>query len=214
MSNSGKSFLAFGLLTLFLNLLKAQSGNPFVQNFLPGEYQGAANNSGITQNNEGLIFVANNNGILIYDGVSWEYCKRHDEISIFCISKTMDNEIVLGAEDGDIACLEKNARGKYQYRSLLDSIPEESRPHEIIRQILHVGHSTFFLSSDKLIEYRDGRINLYNPLSFFHNRAFVLGNHLYLLDAGNHIALFKNGTLLPIRGTEELSNKKPFYFTP
>lgn len=214
MANTGKLFLALVYFVLQCKVLNAQRGNTFIQNFLPTTYQGAANNSGITQNDEGLIFVANNNGVMIYDGIQWEYCKRYDEISIFCISKTVDNEIVTGTADGDIARIVKDSRGKYQYQSLLDSLAEDLRPTEIIRQIIHLGSSTFFLSADRLVEYKDHQLKVYTPENSFHNRAFILGSHLYVLDVGNSIKFLKDGKLNPVPGSEDLSSEKPFYCFP
>lgn len=214
MSFPVKHLLAVVVLLNTVLASRAQRGNTFVQNFLPTVYQGAANNSGITQNDEGLIFVANNNGVLIYDGISWEYCKRYDEISVFCIAKTSQNEILAGTSDGDIARIAKDANGKFQYQSLLDKVKPELRPVEIIRQIIPLGSSAFFLSADRLIEYKEGQLKVYFPENYFHNRAFVLGKHLYVVDVGNSVKFLKDGQLLPVSGSEALSEEKPFYSYP
>jgi serine phosphatase RsbU (regulator of sigma subunit)/ligand-binding sensor domain-containing protein len=204
----------FCLLFLFVEEVKAQTGNYFVRNYLPKEYQGAGNNSGITQNNEGLIFVANNNGVFIFDGVNWDQCKRYDEVSIFCIAKTSKGEIVVGTADGDIAKIVKNQKGKYTYISLLDGIPEDERPNEIIRQIITIGANTYFLAADKLVEYTNEKVRVFSPKNVLHNRAFNLGKHLYVLDVGHSIALFENGQFIPVPGTERLSQEKLFYTYP
>ncbi len=192
----------------------SQYGNYFVQNYLPNEYQEAANNFGITQNNNGIIFIANNNGVLIYDGITWDQCKRQDEITIFSIGKTNTGEIVVGTSDGDVARIKQNAKGKFVYTSLLNSIPIEDRPYEPIRQILNLGESTFFISEDKLIEYANDSIILYQPENYFHARAFIMGSHLFISDVSKGICCLKSGQLVPIKGTEALSEEKFFYCYP
>jgi serine phosphatase RsbU (regulator of sigma subunit)/ligand-binding sensor domain-containing protein len=208
-------FRHYHLIVCFLLLILekgiAQNGNYFVKNYLPKEYQGGGNNSGITQNNEGLIFIANINGVFIFDGISWDQCNRNDQVSIYCIDKTSAGEIVVGTEDGDIAKIVKNQLGKYTYVSLLDGIPEDERPKEIIRQIITIGANTYFLAADKLVEYNKAKVRVYEPKNILHNRAFNLGKHLYVFDVGNSIALFEKGQFIPVPGTESLSEEKLFY---
>lgn len=211
-------FRQYLLIACFLLLILekgiAQNGNYFVKNHLPKEYQGGGNNSGITQNNEGLIFIANINGVFIFDGISWDQCKREDEVSIFCIAKTSAGEIVVGTADGDIAKIVKNQLGKYTYVSLLHGIPENQRPKEIIRQIITIDSKTYFLAADKLVEYDDEKVRVFSPKNVLHNRAFNLGKHLYVLDVGNSISLFKNGQFIPVLGSKSLSEQKLFYTYP
>ncbi|MBL7901316.1 MAG: SpoIIE family protein phosphatase [Bacteroidia bacterium] len=199
------------LLSFLAEEVKGQTGNYFVRNYLPKEYQESGNNSGITQNNEGLIFIANNNGVLVFDGINWDQCKREDEVSIFCIAKTSEGEIVVGTADGDIAKIVKNHKGKYTYVSLLDNIPEDERPKEIIRQIITIGSNTYFLAADKLVEYAKAKVMVFEPKNVLHNRAFSLGKHLYVLDVGSSISLFDKGKFIPVPGTESLSEEKLFY---
>lgn len=200
------------LIILFVsNKNYAQKGDYFVSNYLPKDYLAGANNLGVTQNNDGMIFVANINGVLIFDGVNWQHCKRKDEISIQCIAKTNSGKIVVGTEDGDIALIEKDKNGKFYYASLIDNLPAKSRPQQIIRQIVVLGESTFFLSADKLIEFKNSEFKVYNPTESFHTRAFVLGKHLFVTDVNNSINVLESGVLKPVAGSQELSNEKHFF---
>jgi serine phosphatase RsbU (regulator of sigma subunit)/ligand-binding sensor domain-containing protein len=200
------------LIILFVsNKNYSQKGDYFVSNYLPKDYLAGANNLGVTQNNDGMIFVANINGVLIFDGVNWQHCKRKDEISIQCIAKTNSGKIVVGTEDGDIALIEKDKNGKFYYASLIDNLPAKSRPQQIIRQIVVLGESTFFLSADKLIEFKNSEFKVYNPTESFHTRAFVLGKHLFVTDVNNSINVLESGVLKPVAGSQELSNEKHFF---
>lgn len=193
---------------------RAQTGNYFVQNFLPKTYQSAANNFGVTQNDAGLIFVANDNGVLIYDGINWSICQRFDQVSIKCVAKTSSGEIVAGADDGDIAIIQKDKRGIYHYQSLFNSLTRKNQGSDVIRQIISLGKSTFFLSSDKLIEYSDSGLKFFNPIEKFHARAWAIGQHLFVTELDHHLSVLMNGRLQPILGTEELAKEKSFFCYP
>ncbi|WP_317897934.1 SpoIIE family protein phosphatase [Aurantibacillus circumpalustris] len=185
-----------------------------MQNYLPKTYEAAATNFGVTQNNDGLIFVANVNGILIFDGITWDRCYTKNQAAITSIAKTSKGEIAVGTIDGDIGFVSKNKTGTFKYHSLLDSIPENKRPHEIIRQIVTIGKSTYFLSSDKLIEYTAGNIKLFEPKESFHARLLVMGKHLFVSEINKHFSVLINGKLVPIENTENLSSEKFFYCYP
>ncbi len=52
--------------------IDCQSGGfKYYKNYSPEEYDHSAQNWGIAQAKNGLIYVANNGGVLEYDGVSW-----------------------------------------------------------------------------------------------------------------------------------------------
>lgn len=202
------------LLFISCSSSSAQNGDYFIKNFLPKEYKGLANNFGTTQDDDGLIYVANDNAVLIFDGINWDKCSRHDEVTISCIQKTNSNKIVVGTVDGDIALIEKNKKGRFRYNSLLSNIPESQRPQEAIRQILTLGEVTYFLSADKLIAFKNSEFSYFNPIESFHTRAFVMGKHLFITELNNHISVLQNGVLTPLNETEELAAEKLFFCYP
>lgn len=206
------------LIFLFFIIYKngySQKGDHFNINYLPRVYNSGANNFAITQNENGLIFVANDNGILIYDGgKNWQICKRSDEVTITYIARTPENKIVYGCVDGDFGELEKNSKGKFYLNSFKQNLNEINQPTEPIRQIINLNGKVYFLSSDKLIEYSNSKFQIYTPTKKFHTRALVMGKHLFLVDVDNTILVLQNGVLNSLPNTTELSNFKPFFCLP
>lgn len=202
---------------LFLVLFKnayAQRGEYFVQNFLPKNYEALPNNFGVAQDNNGLMYVANRAGVLVYDGITWERCYLENQTAVYSISKTQAGEIVVGTEDGDVGIIFRNKTGGFQYRSLLENLPDSKKPHEIIRQIATLGGATYFLSSDKLVEYKNGAITTFNPKSSFHARLLLMGRHVFVCEINNHLSVLENNRLVPVEKTEELSKEKYFFCYP
>ncbi|HQQ95252.1 MAG TPA: SpoIIE family protein phosphatase [Bacteroidia bacterium] len=204
---------ALGILCLAPWRAPAQYGNHFVQNYIPKDYQSSANNFGFAQSNDGLIFIANDASVVIFDGTTWDQCSSADR-TIYSIAKTRSGEIVVGTRYGDAARAKKDKIGHYVYESLLTDINEADRPTESIRQILVLDSATFFIAPDKILEYSRGKIRSYTPENQFHSRAFIMGKKLYVCDVGRHLSVLINGKLRPVPGTEELSNEKFFYAYP
>ena len=210
-----KHLYLFFLILLIIKNGYSQKGDHFNINYLPRDYNSGANNFAITQNEKGLIFVANDNGILIYDGSQkWQICKRSDDVTITNIARTSDNKIVYGCVDGDFGALEKNSKGKFYLNSFKQNIAEADQPKEAIRQIIDLNGKIYFLSSDKLIEYSNSKFQVFNPTQSFHTRALVMGNHLFIVDVENTISVLQNGVLKAVMNTAELSNFKPFFCLP
>ena len=47
-------------------------GIPFIKNYTRQEYKGGPQNWGITQDDRGVLFFGNNQGLLEFDGNNWQ----------------------------------------------------------------------------------------------------------------------------------------------
>ena len=208
-----KLYLIFLLFFIISRVTYSQKGEYFNVNYLPKDYNSSANNFGITQSEDGLINVANDNGILIFNGFKWVVCNRSakDQISITAISKTNDGKIIYGCVDGDFGELEKNEKGKFNLHSLRQNLPDVNQPKEAIRQITNLNGKVYFLSSDKLIEYGNSKFKVFNPTNSFHTRALVMGKHLFVFDTDNTISVLQNNVLNSVLNSEAYANFKAFY---
>ena len=45
---------------------------PLIINYSPSDYGALTQNWGVTEDKDGRIYFANNNGVLIYDGSNWK----------------------------------------------------------------------------------------------------------------------------------------------
>lgn len=55
-----------------INILSAQHGNKYMTNFSSSDYKASDQNWGSVQDKNGLQFFANLNGVLIYNGKTWQ----------------------------------------------------------------------------------------------------------------------------------------------
>ena len=209
-----KKYIVSLFFILFFNCFLSQTGNYFSKNYFPKEYGSGANNFGITQDNDGLIYIANDNGILIFDGYNWKICRRFDEVTITAINKTTEGKIFFGTKNGDFGYIEKTKRGNFIYVSLRKNLQEKDRPNNDIKQILSINNTVYFLSSDKLVQFKNGVYKTFFPKNSFHIRGFVLGMHVFVTDINNQIFFIKNDKLIGVNNTEKLSCEKNFFFYP
>lgn len=209
--NSLKKTLIYLILILCINVF-AQKGEYFVKNYLPKDYNSSPNNFAACQDKEGKIFVANNNGILVYDGFNWQLNISPDENTVSAVFKSSKSKIYYSVETvNDFGIFEQLKNGKYVYTSLLGNLKENERPTEPVKQIFEHNNAIYFLSADRLIEYKNNAFKTYMPINSFNIRSLKIGQHLFFIDLENQMLVLNNGVLMPVKNTEELAQNKAFF---
>ena len=86
-------FSAFCIFTTLAFSQVKQKGTPLMRNFKKSEYGGGTQNWGISQDYRGFIYVANNNGVLQFDGKFWNLFYMPDSSklvrSVLCVGDTI-----------------------------------------------------------------------------------------------------------------------------
>lgn len=190
---------------------RAQKGEYFIHNYLPKEYNQGANNNGVAQDKEGRIFIANQSGVLVYDGLNWQIIALPDLIPAFSIINDAEGTIYVGGDNGEFFIIEKNKNGRYVSVSLKGNLNANEQPQEPIKQIISLNGNLYFLSADKLIEKKGNTYRAYSPQNAFHIRAFAMGKHLFVTDLDNNLLVLDKAVMNYVANTESLISEKAFF---
>lgn len=132
----------------------SETGLPFIQNYAPDEYGAFDQNWGAVQDSAGIIYFANGDGVLSYDGVTWNLIELPNKGSVFALTITDKDEIYVGAGN-ELGYLKSNSKGELNYLSLLSKLPKEYHDFGQIRSIISHNNMVFF-GSKKYIFKWDG----------------------------------------------------------
>ena len=110
-------FLSYLLLSATLKAAVPIYGIPEVDYFSRGDYKGATQNWSISQAENGLLYSANNDGILEYDGSEWRLLPKNANV-IHRSVLAYQNRIYMGAY---------NEFGYYEYNGHKDIFPTVKR---------------------------------------------------------------------------------------
>jgi ligand-binding sensor domain-containing protein len=146
-------YYALGLLLLVLpQSLSAQEGNLYVKNY--PETALLAENNDVLQTPEGLLYFANQRGILTYDGVHWALEEAVGTAYCLALGKSNDKEqrIYVGGKDY-FGYLVKNQFGRIEFRSLSQKLEE---PGEISK-IYVTGDEVLFYTPQAIFLYQDDK---------------------------------------------------------
>lgn len=102
--------LILGVLCLTSNV-HSQIGTPHFKYFSPQDYKEGNRNWAIASDAKGVIYVGNDDGILRFDGISWELIPLPQNQIAYWLEKGEDGNIYVGA-NGEIGMLISDLNGK------------------------------------------------------------------------------------------------------
>ncbi|WP_272149712.1 helix-turn-helix and ligand-binding sensor domain-containing protein [Tenacibaculum aiptasiae] len=147
-----KSFikLSFFLCFLSYSCLFAQELPP-VTNFSPKIYTGEKQNWAISQDKEKTIYIANNRGLLSYNGASWRLYDSPNETIIRSV-KVINDKVFTGCYM-EFGYWEKNELDELEYTSLSKEIRDQLIEDEQFWNILSFENMVVFQSLNRIYIY-------------------------------------------------------------
>ncbi|MGI9552314.1 MAG: Two component regulator three Y domain-containing protein, partial [Aurantibacter sp.] len=151
---------------------------PPIQNYRIFEYKAASKNWGLTVSGDGELFVANNQGLLHFNGEEWMLNKLPNETIIRSVAYIND-KIFTGSYE-EFGYWEKNNVGLLQYTSLTHLIQNHEFTSEEFWQILPYDHGILFRSfSSSIYRYENDKITVIDvdivvtKIASYQNRIIV-----------------------------------------
>ncbi len=206
-----KNLLCFILLLLPLWTLgqtRNEAGRPFITNYSYKEYGAHTQNYAVGQDERGVMYFANGNGILEHDGVSWRLIPHPNNtfIQALAISPEWDGRIYVGAS-GDFGYLSPDSIGQMRYLSLLDHAQPEDRPFANIQSTLVTSRGVYFQTFNHLFCWSNNQIKVWKSNRRFLS-AFVVRNTLYLHQSEVGLLQMIGDSLQPVAGGERFANDR------
>jgi serine phosphatase RsbU (regulator of sigma subunit) len=110
-------------------------GIPFIKNYTTDNYHAHDQNWFISQDQRGVIYVANSLGVLEFDGVKWRLLDVPNKPVVRIVRLGLDGVMYVGAENF-IGYIDVDSTGNTYVASLMDQVPKE------ITEIKNIWEST------------------------------------------------------------------------
>jgi ligand-binding sensor domain-containing protein/DNA-binding CsgD family transcriptional regulator len=188
------------LLLLLLLPLAAHSQNtiglPDVINYSKQLYSAGLQNWDIKQDKNGIIYVANNEGLLSFDGRSWNLYSLPNKTIVRSVEIGPDNKIYVGGQD-ELGYFAPGTNGRLQYNSLTQFIPARDKSFGDVWDIISFNKNIFFRSSNKIFKFSNESVaTFYAPLEWSFLGA--CNGHLYAHDHKTGLMVFENDSWSPL----------------
>lgn len=155
-------------------------GLPPVIHYSKKDFKGESQFWAMCQDKEGVLYFANNDGALIFDGQQWHKVLLPNKSSIRSLMVSNDNTVYAGGFN-ELGTIRKDAYGKYYYESLMHLLRAEERNIENVWQIHEVNQHIVFRTFKRLIAIEKDKAMTFPSSSDF-LQAGVVNNRYYAHD--------------------------------
>jgi len=181
-------------------------GLPLIQNYGPEEYNAGIQNWSIIQQSNGLLYVANNMGLLEFDGHRWLSYSVPNRTKVRSLFIDQGHRIYTGSQ-GDFGYFSTNEMGTLAYTSLADSLPGGFRDFDETWKIYGQDNLVYFCTFSEIFVYDGAKFDIVTSdfpleISFFHN------NQLYTQEWGKGLSRLENNRLNLVTNGEFFRDKR------
>jgi ligand-binding sensor domain-containing protein/DNA-binding CsgD family transcriptional regulator/membrane protein implicated in regulation of membrane protease activity len=197
-----KKLLFFLLCISLLEILSAQNsiGLSDITNYTKSAYVAGAQNWDIKQDDNGIMYIANNEGLLVFDGSYWKLYHLPNNTVVRSLEIRGD-KIYVGGQN-ELGYFSPDRNGRLTYTSLKHLLPENEKSFQDVWNIISYGNDIFFRSSNKIMRLSGNRFSVYLNEDW---RFMGLSNNKFIAqDHSNRILEFQNGQWLPTVNRSEL----------
>ncbi len=197
-----KAIIFFAVFCCLAKSLTAQNtiALPEIINYPKHSYKAGTQNWDICQDRNGILYFANNEGLLSFDGTYWKNHPLPNKTIVRSVAIAADNRIYTGAQD-EIGYFSPNHIGELVYHSLKHLLPEAHRSFADVWDIVSLDNQVFFRSMERIFELKDDHITVYPASNWlFMGRA---GGKVLAQDVQKGILYFHAGAWLPLIKKEE-----------
>jgi ligand-binding sensor domain-containing protein/DNA-binding CsgD family transcriptional regulator len=135
-------------------------GTSNIVNYKNQAYGGGSQNWDIKQDKNGILYFANNDGLLTFDGSYWKLYPLPNKTVVRSLEIGIDGKIYVGGQN-EIGFFSPDARGDISYTSLLPMLPASQKSFADVWNIVTYNGDVFFRTSGKIMRLGPGGFTIY-----------------------------------------------------
>ncbi len=180
-------------------------GLPDIVNF-PLQLIKGAQNRQICQDRKGIMYFANNEGVLTYNGINWKTYPLPNKSIVRSLKFGPDNKLYVGGQD-EFGYFAPEPNGELRFHSMKHLLPTNERSFTDVWGIYFHQGWIFFQTSEKIFQLNAKNATIYKSQHW----RFIsnYGERLIAQDSKKGLLQFQNGIWSPFLTHSELP---PEYF--
>ncbi|MEO2052941.1 MAG: triple tyrosine motif-containing protein [Allomuricauda sp.] len=189
--------------TAFFSQIVYSQEIPPIQNYSPADYRAENQNWSISQDDDKIMYVANNKGLLEFNGADWTLYPSPNE-SIMRSVKVVEDRIYSGSYM-EFGYWTKDRFGIPRYTSIASTMERPPLEDEEFWGILDFKDWILFQSLKRIYIYntKTGAVSTIDAENTLY-RMFQLGNEVFYQENGKGVFKIDNGKAIPIFDEEVL----------
>lgn len=156
-----KDFFFLFIILLCKNLFAQNSiGISEIRNYSKQNYGAGAQNWDIKQDENGLLYFGNNEGLIAFDGSYWKVYPLPNKTILRSMEIGPNHKIYAGGQN-EIGFFSPDKKGELVYTSIINLLPVKERSFADVWNIVTYKEDIFFRTSGKIIELHQNKFSVY-----------------------------------------------------
>lgn len=183
-----------------LSCLTLQAQETIFRNFSPTEYKGGTQNWDIQQLPDGQLAIANNTGLLIFNGASWSLYPIRNYTTVRALHYEQATDRLYAGASGEFGYYQVDPLShQLLYHSLSDLLPAYQHDFGEIWKIQSWGDKLVFQSKSHLfILNKQGKIQTYHAP--YRIETFAISKGQLIVGTRNGLEIWRNSKCVPLPG--------------
>lgn len=178
----------------FYSWSQPNQGVPFITNYTNSDYKQGTQNFAVVQDNRGLLYFGNNNGVLEYDGITWRLIQVSNKSEVHSLALDANGKMYVGAQ-GDFGYLALDDKsGKLIYKSMLHLLDSSFHDFNDVWNIYIGKDNVIFRSTSGIYVYESDTVKAL-PLHHSNHRSAYLYDTLLVWEDDFGLMKVENGSL-------------------
>jgi serine phosphatase RsbU (regulator of sigma subunit)/ligand-binding sensor domain-containing protein len=187
-------------------------GEPFIKNYSIKDYDAYSQNWATVQDQSGLLYFANNLGVIQFDGTNWNLIKINKAAMVRSLAIDSNGIVYVGAEN-EFGYISPDNQGRMHYYSLSDSLNSSEQDFSIIEKIYVTDSTILFCAFKKIFKYHKGTLkSIELPKGGFY--SLKVRNEFYMGEYFQGLMKLKGNSFIPSNGGEFYKGKDIFLILP
>lgn len=198
-------FLAFYLvLSACVTAQPVNLGNPPVRSFSKKDYTGGTQTWDICQDSRGILWFANNAGVLEFDGTHWRQHAIPNRTIVRSVEASPDGRIYVGAQD-DFGYLAPDVQGRMFFHSLKGLLPKEEQGFGDVWHIAVRPEGVFFRTNYQVFHFTQNKLKVLFPGGLNLSFMGTWKHHLLIQDTRHRFYIYDAGRIKPLPGVSDFN---------
>ncbi|MEM6261623.1 MAG: ATP-binding protein [Bacteroidota bacterium] len=138
----------------------AGPGAPLIQYFSPLEYKASPSNYALAQAPNGIMYIANEEGVLEFDGAHWRLIQLPNKGRAHSISVNDEGTIFVGGES-EFGYLHPDETGQLAYQSLLEEVPPSQAEFGRVEALVTTSNGVYFSTTRCLFRWAEQKLDIW-----------------------------------------------------
>jgi ligand-binding sensor domain-containing protein len=142
-------------------LAQSTIGLPAIRNYQNTDYHASIENWDIGQDKRGVLYFANNDGLLTFDGTYWKVYPLPNKAAIKSLAIDTAGRIYVGGHD-EVGYFYPDRDGILIYHSLKDKLPRIAQQFADVWNIVLWGNAVYFRTVESMFELKGGNMQTFD----------------------------------------------------